>query len=381
MPAGKVTTYTNTLTQKRGVTDLISTIDPMDVPLLNALGYSPANIKKFRLVNFPSTMYEWLEDAYSARNASAAASVTQLTNDTTYTALVVTSGEGVKFQVGDVMALDSELVWVSSISTDTLTITRGFGGTTQATHASTVTVTLRTRARVEGADANDSPTTNPTSSYNYTQILQKTINVTRTRQKVSQYGIENEYDYQTQKAMEELAVLCNNIAYYGKRAAGSASAARGAGGLTQFITTNVNALSSTPALTQKHIEDGVEDCWDFGGKPDLLVCGAWGNKKIRDMYAPHVRTERDDTRGGILIDKILVPPVGWVDLLTDRNCQTNYLYILEADKVGWIPFDEFTQSELSQTGDAAKGEVVGEYGFVTMNEKAHAIISGFSTSK
>jgi len=230
MPAGKVTTYTNTLAQKRGVTDLISTIDPMDVPLLNALGYGSANIKKFRLVNFPSTMYEWLEDTYSAGNASAAASVTQLTNDTTYTALVVTSGEGVKFQVGDVLALDSELVWVSSISTDTLTITRGFGGTTQATHASTVTVTLRTRARVEGADANDSPTTNPTSGYNYTQILQKTINVTRTRQKVSQYGIEDEYDYQTQKAMEELAVLGNNIAYYGKRAAGSASAARGAGG-------------------------------------------------------------------------------------------------------------------------------------------------------
>lgn len=376
---GKLLTYSNSVTQKRSVTDLIDIMDPQDVPLLKRLGYDAGNIKKFRLVNFPATMYEWLEDEYQSRVTDAAANVTQLTNDTTYTSLAV--ADGAQFQKGDVLALDDELVWVSSISTNTLTVTRGYGGTTQATHASTVTVYLRTRARVEGADADDSPTTDPTSQYNYTQILQKTIAVSRSRQKVSQYGIADEQDYQTNKAMEELSVLLNNIAYYGRRAAGSASAARGAGGLTQFITTNVTSLSNSPALTQKHIEDAVEDCWDFGGKPDLIVCGAWASKKIRDFYSPHVRTERDENRGGVMIDKVLMHPVGWMDVLTDRNCPSTKLFILESDRVGWIPFDEFQDEELTKDGDAYKGEVVGEYGFVVTQQKAHAIVSGFSTSK
>ena len=385
MPAGVRTTYTNTLTQKRVVTDMIDIMEPMDVPLLHALGYGSANVKKFRLVNFPGTMYEWLEDLTSAKNTDAIANVTNFTNDTTYTALAV--ADGTKFQKGDVLEVPngsgsgSELVWVSSISTNTLTIVRAFGGTTAATHASNATVYLRTRARLEGADSSDSPTTNPTSAYNYTQIFHKDLKVTRSRQKVSQYGIADEYNYQLQKAMDELAVLLNNVAYYGYRAAGSASTARAAGGFHQFISTNLTSLSNSPALTQKNIEDAIEDCWDNGGKPDMIVCGAWAQKKIRDFYAPHVRTERDDTRGGITIDRILVPPVGWLELLSDRNCPSTKLYILEKNRVGWIPYDEFFEETLSKTGDSRNGEVIGEYGFVVKQEKAHAIISGFSTSK
>ena len=46
------------------------------------------------------------------------------------------------------------------------------------------------------------------------------------------------------------------------------------------------------------------------------------------------------------------------------------------------PFYQETEAEtLAKTGDSINGEVVGEYGFVVKQEKAHAIISGFSTSK
>ena len=377
---GIIRTYAQSVTKKRVITDMIDLMDPMDVPLLKRLGYGRENVSKFRLVNTPGTTYEWLEDAYSARNTTAAANVTQLTNDTTHTSIAVTTGDGAKFQKGDVLMADSELIWVSSISTDTLTGVRAFGGTTAATHASNVTLYLRTRARLEGADADDSTSTNPTSQSNVSQIFQKTIQVSETQQVVKQYGVDNEYNYQVAKAMEELPVLLNNAAYYGGRAAGSSSAARSMGGLGTFITTNVTSLSSSPALTQKNIEDAIEDCWDFGGKPNLLVAGAWAQKKIRDFYAPHVRTERDDTRGGIMIDRVLVTPVGWVDVLCDRNCPSTKLYILEENRIGWIPIREFYDEELAKTGDSKKGEVIGEYGFVVKQEKAHAIISGFSTS-
>ena len=374
MPSGKTTTYTNTNTQKRGVSDAISIIAPMQVPLLKALGYGASNIRKFRLVNFPSTMYEWIEDTYAARSDQLNEALDTVETD-------VDVDDGTKFQIGDVIEVDSEQMWVSAIATNTLTVTRAYGGTTAATHADNTAVYIRTQARLEGAAANDSPTTNPTAPYNYTQIFQGTVEVTRTRSKVTQYGIEDEFDYQLAKKYEELAIKLNNVAYYGKRNAGSATAPRSAGGLQHFITTNISTLTNSPKLKQGHIEDVVEDCWDNGGKPNLLVCGAYATKAIRDMYAPNVRTERDETRGGIMIDRILVPPVGWLSLLTDRHCPTTKIFVLDDTRVGWIPFDEFFDEELAKTGDAMKSEVIGEYGFVVVNEKAHGVVSGFSLTK
>lgn len=377
MPTGQRTTYTDTITQKRVVTDLISIIDPMEVPLLNALGYKSSNVKKFSFVNFPGTQIEWLEDTYALRTATAAA--TNITNSSTTTTIAVTTGQGARFQKGHVILLDAEYMWVSSISTDTLTVTRNFGGT-QATHESTSAITIVSTARLEGTDADDSPTTTPTSGTNYSQIFQKKIELSGTRQVVTQYGIANEYDREVARAIKEKTLELENVAFYGVRNAGSASAARSAGGLGVFVTTNLTTLTSSPALTQKNIEDAVQSCWSAGGTPDLIVCGAWAMRKIRDFYSPTVRSTPNDKRGGILIDKILTV-TGELDVLIDRNCPTTKLYVLDTSRVGYVPIREFVTEDLAKTGDADKAEVVGEYSLVVCNEKAHAIVAGFSTSK
>jgi hypothetical protein len=350
------------------------------LPLLNMLGYGAKNIKKFRLINNPSTTVEWMEDGYESVTDTYTGQ-TQLTNDTTTTTLTVAHGG--YFQIGDVIQFnsDSDLSYVSDVSTNTLTITRGFGGTTSVTHASAGTIYRRFRARVEGADASNSPSTTVTTNYNYSQILQKTISVTGTRQVVTQYGIANEYDREVEKAFKELLRDLERVAFYGQRSAGSSSAARSAGGLGAFITTNVTTLSGSPALTQKNIEDAVQNAWSYGGEPDTIVCGAWAQKKIRDMYSPYVRTERKETLGGVIIDKLLVPPVGEISLLVDRWCPASTVYIIDSKKVGWVPIREFFDEKLAKTGDSEQGQVIGEYSFVCQNEKAHAIVTGFSTTK
>ncbi len=377
MPTGQRTSYTDTITQKRVVTDLISIIDPMEVPLLNAIGYGPDNVKKFNFVNFPGTQIEWLEDTYAPRTATAAA--TNITNDSTTTTIAVTTGQGARFQKGHVILIDSEYMWVSSISTDTLTVTRNWGGT-QATHESTASITIVSVARLEGVDADDSPTTTPTSGTNVSQIFQKKIELSRTRQRITQYGISDEFDREVDKAMKELTLYLEVAGFRGVRKAGSSSAARGMGGLDTFITTNVTTLTGSPALLQKNIEDAVQSCWSEGGNPSLLVCGAWALRKIRDFYAPSVRSTPDERRGGIRIDKILTT-TGELDVLPARNCPTTKLYILDESRVGFVPIDEFVTEDLAKTGDADKAQVVGEYSLALVNEKAHAIVTGFSTTK
>ncbi len=369
--------YQATLPQKRVVSDRILLTDPMEIPMINALGLD--NEAKFSFVNVPGMKYEWLQDTYTPVS-DAAASAT-LTNDSTTTVVTVTTGA--KFQPGDVIQADAEYMWVASVSGNVLTLgTRPFGGS-QATHVSTVTFYIRYSARVDGADANDSPFTEPTSDYNYSVILQKTIKVSRTSELLKRYGIASVVDREIDKTIDEKKLQLTRLPYFGVRAAGSSGVARSAGGLDAFITTNITTIAGTDPLTQKSIEDAVQQCFDGGGNPGLLVCGAWAKRKIADFYAGYVETTRDEKMGGIEINRIMTPLGINLSVLVDRWIPANKLYILDTQHVGFITVDPFFYENLGKIGDTAEdgyGEVVGEYGFVVRKQLAHALITGFSVT-
>ncbi|MCS7038028.1 MAG: DUF5309 domain-containing protein, partial [Caldilineales bacterium] len=70
------------------------------------------------------------------------------------------------------------------------------------------------------------------------------------------------------------------------------------GGLPVFVTQNTLSLGNGP-LTQTALENIVQQCWEAGGKPDLIVCNAWAKRKITSFYTSSVRTTRDETTGGV----------------------------------------------------------------------------------
>jgi hypothetical protein len=376
MPAGQLISYSATLPLKRVVTDRIIMTDPMEIVAINALGLD--NESKFNFVNGPAAggTYEWLQDTLQDR--TDALNTAGLTSDSTSTGITVDTGT--LFQVGDIIQVDSEYMWVSSISSNVLTVTRGYGGT-QATHSDDAVVTLVSRARIEGTNSNDSNFTQPTSGTNYSQIFHKEIDVSRSNALLQRYGIPNVVEREVDKAMAELVRLLNLTAYHGQRKVGSSSTPRGMGALDTFITTNINALSSTPALTRKHIEDEIQDAWNAGGNPRLILCGAWAKRKIASFFEGYVQTERSEKMGGIEIDRIMSPLGLSLSVAVDRFCPTNKLYILDPDYVGYLTIDPFFEESLGKVGDTAYfGQVVGEYGFVVAFETAHSIVSGFSTS-
>lgn len=374
MATGQQTSYTNTQPQKRVVTDRILMTDPNEIVAINALGLD--NESKFQFVNPPGKAYEWLEQRYNTRTLTATASGLDSSSTTT----TMSVADGTLVNVGDVLLIDSEYVWVSAISTNELTITRNYGGTQATHHTSTLTITIVESNRLEGADANDSPYTLVTSGTNYTAILQRSINVTRTDQRLKRYGIPDVVDREIDMRMAELLQLLNLGCYHGQRKVGSATTPRSFGGLKTFLTTNVTNASSA-ALTQKMIEDAIQTCWDAGGNPSLILCGAWAKRKIADFYSGYVRTERSETLGGITIDEILTPLGLRLSVAVDRHCQTNHLYILDKNYVGYLTLDPFFHEELAKTGDTASdSQVVGEYGFVCAHERAQAYIHTFSTT-
>ena len=375
---GQQSSYSATIPQKRVVTDRIIMTQPMDLVAVNALGLNNEN--KFGFANGPAgpnQPYEWLEDAHADRTDLT--NTRALTSDTTATSMIVDTGAN--FQIGDVILVDLEYMLVTAISSNTLTVTRDHGGT-QATHEDNVVVTITSRARIEGTASSDSSWSEANSATNATQIFHKEVDISRSAANLQRYGVSNLVEREIDKAMVELPKLLNLTFYHGQRKAGSTTTPSAMGGFETFATTNTNGLSSTPALTQKNLEDELQDCFDAGGAPDLILCNSWAKRKIADFYSGFVRTERSETMGGITIESIISPVLqGPLSIAVDRDCPTDSLYIVDRRFVGFVTIDPFMWDPLGKVGDtAAFGQVVGEYSLVVANETWQSSVTGFSVA-
>ena len=372
--SGMQVTYSNTFIQKVMITDRIIMADPYDIVAIHALGLD--GFSKFKFVNTPGRTYSWLEDAYPAISTTAA-DATDLTDVTATTSIDVTDGD--LFHVGDVVQIDDEFVWVSAISTNRLTVVREYGATTGATHATNATMYIRYNARLEGADSSDSPWTEVSTNTNASVILHKEVHVSRDDVLFPTYGVANLKEYIIDKNMDILMEQLNRVPYYGKRAVGSATTARSAGGLPTFITTNATALSNA-TLLRSHIDTELDQIWNAGGKTSLILCDSWFQRKISEFYEGFVTTERSESIGGIMIKSLMHPITGAIiKVVVDRHCPAGSANLLDERYVSYLTIDPFFYEELAKTGDSSSGQTLGEYGFVCAYNKAHSILSGYST--
>ena len=374
--SGQRHSYSNTLALKLSVTDRILLTDPNEIVAVNVLGLN--NESKFNFVNMPGQTYSWIEDTY--RDLTDTLNDGDWDTDSTAVAMTVTAGGN--YEIGDVLQIDSELVNVTAISSNTLTVVRAFSGSTAATHAVSAAVNIRYRARIEGAAASDGTMTEVTSVTNYSMIFQKTIEISRTAGLMPYYGMPDPVSYQIQKGVDEQMQALNRSVFRstGAGEAGSATVARSMAGLQGLISTN-NTAASSAALTEKMIQDELQDCWTGNGTPDVLFCGAWAKRKIADFFGGYVRADRSERVGGIEISSILSPLGNQIDVVVDRDCQTDTLYLIDTSLAGYITIDPLFTEELGKTSDTAfYGQLVGEYGFVLAQEDAHSFVSGFSTT-
>ncbi len=161
---------------QRSVVDWVENLAPQDTPILN-------KIKKGKSLN--QAKIEWGSGANLAHTAAVEGST--LIGATT---LVVEAGQGVRFQVNQLIAvydLDAnsqpdfttkELMWVTGVSTDTLTVVRAMGGTSARAFSDAARVELMGTAVPEGTDFTVSPTVFGDFYSNYFQLIQKGHNIT-----------------------------------------------------------------------------------------------------------------------------------------------------------------------------------------------------------
>jgi hypothetical protein len=370
------TTYSDTLPIRRTVADLISIIDPHDTPIIAYFGIKSAPPSDFKIVNWPNTTIELLHDTLQPLTDALDGSITS-------TATTITVDDADVFHVGDVVLLDSEYLYLTarSASGEVWTVVRSFGGTTNASHADNAVTTVISNARIEGAESDDSSMTSIGSTKNYTQIIHEGVKVTRTQEKISQYGIAGEYERQVMKKTQEALRKLERAVIRGKLSSGSSTVARMMGGIDYWINSSGgNTVSAGGAVTQATFEDALEAAYLDGGKPRVAFVSPANMQVIKNIYdrSNFLRVERTETTIGMTVNEV-VTPFGKVDLVLNRWMPDSYVPIIDPDHFAILAFEEFSEEELAKTGDYVRGQIVGEFTCLVRHpQHAHAEIISIS---
>lgn len=373
--ASPYTTYSDSTPQKRIITDYISLLDPSDAPFVELIGGLDGAASKFQFLN-QGKVVEWLEDTLTPLTGSfsMADSVASAA-----TAVTVATGEGANLQPGHILMTGSQFLWVSAVSSDTLTVVRAFGqaagATASADITSTATYTIVGMARLEGDDSDGIGFTDVTSNSNYTQIFHKEIKMSGSSLVIDNYGMGDPYQYQASKSIPELMRLVERTLQYGYRAAGSTTVPRAMGGYNTFITSNLG--SGATAATVALIEDTLELAYNNGGGGEFAAVISPANYQIvKALYdsSAYVRYAPEQNTFGTLVDKI-VTPFGNVSFTIDRWQRSNRIPFLNLANIGMLTLRPWQVEDLAKDGDAIKTELIGEFTLCVKLDKSHAMMT------
>jgi hypothetical protein len=361
------------------VSDLVAINSPHETPLLDALG-DPARAAR-------STVHEWLEDALLPN--------TDRINDATYgnpvtdTSFVVDNAS--RFRVGDQVKQQGEgevmLVTAINTGTNTLAVTRGYGGSTAVALADNADLLILGNAALEGDDAASARFTTRSRKTNYTQIFAATVEVSGSELAVRQLGVRDELDYQKVQRTRELLRDLENCVINGRAPAanpeGSATVRRTMRGIRSFISTNVFAPGSggfpaETSLTEEQLNLALRQIWQSSnGHVDLIVVGGVEKRAINGFVASNRRfTSMSDTfRDNV---QVYESDFGVCRIVMSRWVSTGTVLLLDSSRLEVAPLSgrSFQFKPLASTGDRESGQVVGEYTLELRNENAHGVIEG-----
>ncbi len=320
------------------------------------------------------TTHSWMEDALNAN--TAAEDGTGI--NSSVTSMGVVAGQGVRFKIGtlfrDAAQGKTEVMQVTAISTDTLTIVRGYGSTTGEAHAASFVIQIIANPKQESQDAPDDESKIRTKVSNYTQIFQKGINISHTMRSVLQAGVADEFTFQIARRMLEIERELDSSVVLGIKSAsaGTDSVYRSMGGLLEFASqsggnTNATAEDLTPAV----INTMVKQIWDDGGSPNFILVSGKQKQKISAFDQANRRSTYDSTIAGYVVDKFLSDLGFSLEVIVDPWMPDDTVVVGDINKVRVMPLrnDAMRAEELAKTGRSWKAQVTGQYTCEVRNAK------------
>lgn len=377
---GKQDTYGQSAlgTLRISIEDLVGKYPKKTFPLLNRLGGSI--FKK----EVDSTKYEWKEEVLRPTKDTLNDADDIAAGDTT----VVVDTAGV-FNKDDVIQIGSEQMIVTAVASDgvSLTVTRGWAGTTPAIAVDGATIRRIGVAAPEGADADGAVRQGLDDLYNHSQIFEDVVEMSGTEEESfiyrTQEGNNNSSNQITTKQQELMEMLQTAI-LLGRRHNDTTGERRTMGGLKWFIDTHASAnavdLGGANSWTtasnivpsgnlnyleaQERLDNAIELIVEQRGKPTAIYAGYKALRRMTLFNNDNQRGSRmDKVRGETVVDTYL-SQAGELDVvMIPGNALDDLIFVVDEKRLGFKAFRNrgwFTK-KLAENGDSHKWQVLGEY--------------------
>lgn len=307
----------------------------------------------------------------------------------------MTVNNGSRFRPGDQVRPGNarEIMFVTAVAGNVLTVTRRYGGTPASLLSNTLRLTILGNAALEGDDRPDVRFTNRTRKRNYSQIFTAGVEVSGSMLATKSYGIADELDFQKQERMREMLRDLENCVINGvaplANQQGSASVRRTMNGIVPQIVTNQFTPNTgvIPAgggagtdLNEAVLNGALKAIWEISsGRIDTIVVGGAMKRRINQFLSATRQSTPAQTRFRDLVS-VYESDYGVCSVVLSRWVPTDSLILLDSSRCEVLPLAgrSFGFKPLAMTGDRESGQVIGEYTLELRNESAHGVIRGLT---
>lgn len=373
---------TRNITQNKLVIDMSDTIgllQPNAEPFMSFLKIAKRNTEAAS-----NPKFEWMEDdllpRWDAINAGSGYA-------STITDLVVDNGP--YFSVNDVVKVPrtGEVLLVTVIATNTLTVTRGYGLTAAAALVDNDPLVIIGNVNQEGAGTRELKSTAEVAKFNYTQIFKTPFGVTNTQAATKMYG-GKDLSYQQMKAGVQHKIDIARGFTFGERKEDTSGSKpkRATGGLLSFLTTN--NYDAGGALTQSEFDNNISEVvFKYGSKDKILLASARLLSVINSWAQGSLRINLDAKKFGLQIFQY-VTPFGNYNIMNYQHILEGAVYggygvVLDPENIKYRPLagrDTKLETNIQANDeDQRKDQYITEAGLEVRLPQTHAVLTGVTS--
>lgn len=365
--------------QIRDISPLLADAIYYDLHLLGNLNVDFANPAT-------DTTHYWNEDALNTLTFTMSAVATGAGS----TSLTGTSGQGANVHVGDLLYPVAtatqpavEVLQVTAIATDVLTVSPSYGSSTAQSYAASTAFNI-IPAEQEGSDISSDKSLSPTVRSNFSHILAGRYDVKVTGSQLArQMATAQMQDFvarQLSNRAIELKIGMTQALLYSEisGSSGSSTAYRTMKGIRAWIRDNSGVTdSAVAAFSYANLNSYNKKVVDKGVFPDTLVIGTDLVGSVTGYDSSNRRLLESDRVAGYTIQQVLLNQGNMVNVIVDSRVNVGDAFLLSSERIKAIPLQGrgmFVIAAVDFT-DAKKRRVLGEWTNEVRNPQAHAWLS------
>ena len=263
-------------------------------------------------------------------------------------ATTIAVADGTKFRAGMTAspASSDEVVLITGVSGNDLTVVRGFGGTTAADIASGAVLTIDSVGREENSTAQNDGIFQPDPLENYFQTMDTAVEFSRRALATLQFGNTNDLTFQVAERIKQLATQLDRALVRGRKATATvgANTVTYTGGLRYFLDQAgaIKTDNSAAALTLDAINALNAEIVTRGGSANTIAVGIKQARKLHALVSANYDSQRladwNADAGSVLTLPSDLPLVGSVNrIVIDTNLNDAELVIFDSGMISVVP--------------------------------------------